>query len=138
MCWSSDHPQQTSSLVVLFPLYVRGGQNFTGHLGPDGGPRDRGCQSWLVCGTPRELSNTPASPHARRFSCKCCPEPRGLQADSEVPPGSHGRYPRAPGDTQTPQQTPLKLLLQKDPLQGLLKRWIPRPSDSLGAGWAQE
>lgn len=60
MCWSSNQPQQTSSLIVLFLFYIRDGQNFTRHLSPDGGPWDRGCQSWLVCGMTRELSNTPA------------------------------------------------------------------------------
>lgn len=38
MCWNSNPPQRTSS--VLFPLYIRGGQFLTRHLSPDWGPGD--------------------------------------------------------------------------------------------------
>lgn len=58
------------------------------------------------------------------------PEPGGLQGDSDEPshPGTHNRYPRAPEHTQTPQQTSLKLVVQKNPLQGLLKHRLLAPN----------
>lgn len=138
MCWKKINPHRPHlSSSYFHSLYVRGSQNFTGHLSPNEGPPGQGLP--ILAGVWNDPGSFPTplpSPQAQRFSCKCCrggwgsqsPEACRVIPTSPPTPGTQKRYPRAPGDTQTPQQTSLKLVVQKNPLQGLLKRRLLAPN----------